>query len=184
MFVLFLEKYYEWLEQSNNAIGQIESLYNSKDLDLVNNFYLNEIVKEILPNFPQNTLIDKTKFIKYVGQFYRSKGTPESVKFLFRILYDENIEIYFPKSKENIKKRLNTVIKIKSIGNATINSFAEKYLDTIWIKKDDSDTIYSEKEISIIKELNKPLYSLVDIFISISIKIDKASSSDSIVLAK
>jgi hypothetical protein len=98
-FVLFLEKYYEWLEQSNNAIGQIESLYNSKDLDLVDNFYLNEIVKEILPNFPQDTLFDKSKFIKYVGQFYRSKGTPESVKFLFRILYDENIEIYFPKEQ-------------------------------------------------------------------------------------
>jgi len=98
-FISFLEKYYEWLEQSNNAIGQIESLYNSKDLDLVNNFYLDELVKEILPNFPQETLFDKSKFIKQVGQFYRSKGTPESVKFLFRILYDENIEIYFPREQ-------------------------------------------------------------------------------------
>lgn len=98
-FVIFLEKYYEFMEQSNNAIGQTEELYNSKDLDLVNNFYLNEIVKEVLPFFPQEILLDKTKFIKLIGEFYRSKGTPESVKFLFRILYNENIEIYFPKEQ-------------------------------------------------------------------------------------
>jgi hypothetical protein len=98
-FVVFLEKYYEWLEQSNNAIGQSEALYNSKDLDLVNNVYIEEIIKEILPNFPKEILIDKSKFLKLVGQFYRAKGTPESIKFLFRILYDENIEIYFPKEQ-------------------------------------------------------------------------------------
>ena len=98
-FVLFLEKYYEWMEQSNNAIGQSGSLYDAKDLDLASDLYLNEIAKEILPYFPQEILLDKSKFIKLVGKFYRSKGTPESIKFLFRILYNENIEIYFPKEQ-------------------------------------------------------------------------------------
>jgi hypothetical protein len=98
-FVLFLEKYYEWMERSNNVIHETETLYNSKDLDLVDDYYLNEIVKEILPYFPEEVLLDKTKFIKHVGQFYRSKGTPESLKFLFRILYNEEIEIYFPKEQ-------------------------------------------------------------------------------------
>jgi hypothetical protein len=98
-FVLFLEKYYEWLEQSNNAIGQSQALYDSKDLDLVNDFYFDQIVKEILPNFPTDILLDKSKFVKHVGEFYRSKGTPESIKFLFRILYNEEIEIYYPKEQ-------------------------------------------------------------------------------------
>lgn len=98
-FVFFLEKYYEWLEQSNNAIGQTQDLYNAKDLDEVNNFYFDQIVKEILPNFPKDILLDKSKFVKHVGEFYRSKGTPESIKFLFRILYNEEIEIYYPKEQ-------------------------------------------------------------------------------------
>jgi hypothetical protein len=98
-FVLFLEKYYEWLEKSNNAIYETNTLYDSKDIDIADEYYLNEIVKEILPYFPQEILLDKSKFIKHVGQFYRSKGTPESLKFLFRILYNEEIEIYFPKEQ-------------------------------------------------------------------------------------
>jgi len=98
-FILFLEKYYEWLEQSNNAIGQTKNLDDSKDLDLVNEFYLNEIIKEFLPNFPQEILLDKSKFLKHIGEYYRAKGTPESVKFLFRILYNEEIDIYYPKEQ-------------------------------------------------------------------------------------
>jgi hypothetical protein len=98
-FLIFLEKYYEWLEQSNNIFSQTETLYNSKDLDLVNDYYLDQIINEILPNFPKEILLDKTKFIKHVGEFYRTKGTPESIKFLFRILYNEEIEIYYPKEQ-------------------------------------------------------------------------------------
>jgi hypothetical protein len=98
-FVLFLEKYYEWLEKSNNVIFETNTLYESKDLDIADEYYLNEIVKEILPYFPKEILLDKSKFIKHVGEFYRSKGTPESLKFLFRILYNEEIEVYFPKEQ-------------------------------------------------------------------------------------
>lgn len=98
-FIIFLEKYYEWMEQSNNSIGQIESLRNSVDVDIVNDYYLQQIVDEVLPNFPKDVLLDKSKFIKHVGEFYRSKGTPESVKFLFRILYNEDVSIYYPKEQ-------------------------------------------------------------------------------------
>ena len=98
-FVLFLEKYYEWLESSNNALYETKTLYDSKDIDLSSDYYLNEIIKEILPYFPKEILLDKSTFLKHVGSFYRSKGTPEAVKFLFRILYNEEIEIYFPKEQ-------------------------------------------------------------------------------------
>ena len=98
-FVLFLEKYYEWLEQSNNVLQSTTTLYDSKDIDLVDDYLLEEIVKEVLPYFPKEILLDKRTFIKHVGEFYRSKGTPESIKFLFRILYNEEIEIYFPKEQ-------------------------------------------------------------------------------------
>lgn len=98
-FVLFLEKYYEWMSNSNNAIGQTEELYNSKDLDLISSTYLEEVVKEVLPYFPKEILLDKTKFLKHAGQYYRSKGSLDSLKFLFRLLYNEDIEIYFPKEQ-------------------------------------------------------------------------------------
>lgn len=98
-FVLFVKKYYEWMERSNNIVGLTQTLKDAKDVDLLEDTYMEKALAELLPSLPQEILLDKTKFIKHVSQFYRSKGTPESLKFLFRILYNENIEIYFPKEQ-------------------------------------------------------------------------------------
>lgn len=96
-FVTFLEKYYEWLEQSGNVIKASEQIKDAQDLDLASDFYIEEIQKEFLPYFPQSVTLDKRKFLKLINQFYSSKGTPNSLKFLFRALYNEEIEIYYPK---------------------------------------------------------------------------------------
>jgi hypothetical protein len=96
-FVTFLEKYYEWLEQSGNAIKSAEQLKDAQDVDLATDFYINEIQKEFLPYFPQSLTLDKRKFLKLISQFYSAKGTPNSLKFLFRALYNEEIDIYYPK---------------------------------------------------------------------------------------
>lgn len=96
-FVTFLEKYYEWMEQSGNAIKASSDIRNAQDVDLATDAYIEEIQKEFLPYFPQSITLDKRKFLKLINQFYSSKGTPNSVKFLFRALFNEEIEIYYPK---------------------------------------------------------------------------------------
>ncbi len=98
-FVTFLEKYYQWLQTNDQVLSAIQSFSNSKDLDLASDFYLNIIKSELTPYFPEEILLDKTKLLKFVNQYYRSKGTPSSVKFLFKILYNEDIEIYYPKEE-------------------------------------------------------------------------------------
>lgn len=96
-FVTFLEKYYEWLEQSGNVIKAADDIRNAQDVDLATDYYIQEIQKEFLPYFPQSITLDKRKFLKLIKQFYSAKGTPNSVKFLFRALYNEEIDIYYPK---------------------------------------------------------------------------------------
>lgn len=101
-FVKFLEKYYEWTEQSNNIIKSSEELYSAINVDTANDYYVELIRREFLPYFPEIINVDKRLFVKNVFAFYKSKGTPDSIKFLFRALYGEEIEIYFP--KEDILK--------------------------------------------------------------------------------
>jgi hypothetical protein len=101
-FILFIEKYYEWLEQSGSLFYEIESFDKSKDVDLATDYYLELIKQELAPYFPEEILVEKSTFIKLLNQFYNAKGTPNSLKFLFRVLYNENIEIYYP--KEDILK--------------------------------------------------------------------------------
>lgn len=97
LFVTFLEKYYEWLEQNNNAHYEIDALRDSNDIDEADSFYIEKLRNDLLPYFPQNIVADKRLFLKLISNFYKSSGTQESVKFLFKALYNDNIEIYYPK---------------------------------------------------------------------------------------
>jgi len=96
-FVTFLEKYYEWLETTNSVSFEIDALRNANDIDSSDDYYIEQLKKDLAPYFPQEIVTDKRLFLKLVTQFYKSSGTQESVKFLFRALYNENIDIYYPK---------------------------------------------------------------------------------------
>ena len=95
-FILFLEKYYEWLETTQQVSEELYNLKNSFDIDASNNFYLEQLRQDLLPYFPSEIMADKRLFLKLIGAFYRTNGTQNSIKFLFR-LYNENIDIYYPK---------------------------------------------------------------------------------------
>jgi hypothetical protein len=96
-FVTFLEKYYEWLETNNQISYEIDALRSSNDIDTADSFYIEKLKLDLMPYFPANIVADKKLFLKLVTQFYKTNGTQESVKFLFRALYNENIDIYYPK---------------------------------------------------------------------------------------
>jgi hypothetical protein len=97
LFITFLEKYYEWTQNTTNVLAQTGELANANDIDLSSEFYLNELKKELLPFFPVDTALDKRKFLRFATEYYKSKGTVNSIKFLFRALFNENIDIYLPK---------------------------------------------------------------------------------------
>lgn len=98
-FIKFIEKYYEWMEQSGNVIDGSNAIRNAQDIDLSNDFYIELIKREFLPFFPESVQLDPRKFLKNVNQFYAAKGTPESIKFLFRALFNEDIDISYPKEQ-------------------------------------------------------------------------------------
>jgi hypothetical protein len=94
-FVAFLEAYYEFLEQQNGVTNVTKNLLNQSDVDLtdifVENFYNN-----FIPLIPENTAVDKTLILKHIKDFYRSRGTEKSIRFLMRILFNEDVDFYYP----------------------------------------------------------------------------------------
>ena len=55
--------------------------------------------KEFYPNIRKSSTTDLRKFIQHLKDFYRSKGSENSFRTLFRILYgQENVDFYFPKT--------------------------------------------------------------------------------------
>ncbi len=92
----FVKGYYEYLEQSNNALETSKNLLNYQDVDNTYDKYLEFIQREIMPNIPRDVLVDKKHLAKHIKQLYRSKGSEQSYKLLFRLLYNEEIDFYYP----------------------------------------------------------------------------------------
>jgi len=93
-FVLFIQAYYEWMEQSGNTLDFTKSLLTYMDVDTTTSEFLQYFVNDFMSYFPQDILADKTKVLKIAKQLYQSKGTPASYQFLFRTLYNSDFDYY------------------------------------------------------------------------------------------
>ena len=96
-FVLFIQAYYEWMEQQNNTLDYSKNLLKYMDVDTTTQEFLQYFVNDFLAYFPQDILADKRKAIKIAKELYQSKGTPASYKFLFRVLYNSDVEFLYTK---------------------------------------------------------------------------------------
>lgn len=103
-FVAFLEAYYEYLEQDvgNNFNGKVvergKNLQNYADIDKTLNIFADKLFWQFLHLIPRETLADRTKIIKNIKDFYRARGTEKASRFLMNILFDKELEFYYPKS--------------------------------------------------------------------------------------
>jgi hypothetical protein len=105
-FIAFLEAYYEWLDNNSEYIRSVSQLQNISDIDETLNLFIEDFQKTYLSSFPINLAInpetgervDAKRLIKNIKDFYKSKGIKNSFSFLFRIFYNSDIEIYYPKN--------------------------------------------------------------------------------------
>lgn len=96
LFVAFVKAYYEWLEKQDNVLGKTRSLMELRDLDTTLDSYLKYFKNAYINSLPENILADKRLLIKHILELYRSKGTDKSYHFLFRLLFNEDIDLYYP----------------------------------------------------------------------------------------
>ena len=99
-FVAFLEAYYEYMEQLGKPyeiIGNLDNYFNvDKTVDDYLKYFKNQFGKDV----PEAVFVNanKPQVLKKLRDFYRSKGSEKSFQFLFRLLYKEEIEFYYPGS--------------------------------------------------------------------------------------
>ena len=95
-FTAFIKAYYEWMDQANNAIEISKSLLDYQDIDKTYDKYFEYFHREIMPTVPRSILTDKKKLAKNIKDLYRSRGSEQSYRLLFRLLYNEEIDFYYP----------------------------------------------------------------------------------------
>ena len=96
LFRAFVEGYYEFLEQSNNALDASRNLLNYQDIDTSIDKYAEYLRREIIPDIPRVTQANTHFLLKRAKDLYTSRGSEKSYKLLFRALYGQEIEIYDP----------------------------------------------------------------------------------------
>ena len=94
-FKQFLEAYYEWMQTVYLPQSHLE---NIRDIDTTVDMFVEYFKNDIMQPIPEQTLTDKRLLAKRIQDIYRSKGTEQSYKFLFRILFNEDAELFFPKT--------------------------------------------------------------------------------------
>lgn len=97
-FVQFLEAYYRYLEQDEKAIEVSKNISSYRDVDRTLSQYENLLYQEYVKFLPSDIKADKALVIKHIKDFYSSRGTEKSIKFLLNVLFGrEDVTFYYPK---------------------------------------------------------------------------------------
>jgi len=95
--VAFAEAYFDFLDQDGAAGRILNTLPEYRDLDKVSTAFIEYLQRELAVSIPENVVADKVKLYKNVTDIYLSKGAEPSYVALFNLIFNDNIELYFPR---------------------------------------------------------------------------------------
>lgn len=98
LFIAFMQAYYEWMESANNPIWAIRNLSKLRDVDTTLPSLLIHFKKKYAPDIQFTSFTDQALFIKNAKSFWRSKGTKNSTKLYFQLIYGVDADLYYPKT--------------------------------------------------------------------------------------
>ena len=96
-FVLFLQAYYEWMEENGNVLDFSKNILNYTDVDNTTDQFMQYFMNDFMSYFPQEMMADTKKVLKIATTLYQTKGTPASYQFLFRVLYNTDVDFFYTK---------------------------------------------------------------------------------------
>ena len=138
LFITFLEAYYEFLEnkqgtQLNDLTTQAKSLRYINDVDHAIADFESSFFNSFASLLPRDVEVDKEFLIKNVLPLYLSKGNEKSFKLLFRMLFNDEVDIILPKNNilkpSDGKWEIDNVLKVESdirsvyVGDGTTTTF-------------------------------------------------------------
>lgn len=99
-FIEFFEYYFDFIEESN-LINNAE-IKDAVDVDKASDRFLLKYLKEMSVDLPSINKISNQRLVKLAKLFYLSKGSTDSIEFYFKIVFDSDVEVGYP--RDNILK--------------------------------------------------------------------------------
>lgn len=96
-FNAFLNHYFQWLEE--NYLDEINLFRKRLETNSEEEGYIQKILGELGFNFEKNYGISRSLLIHFLKEFYSIRGTEESFRFLFRLLFNQDCSIRYPRER-------------------------------------------------------------------------------------
>ena len=74
----------------------LNAIEESMNIDENENKYLELMQKEIAAAIPRDLTVNKRALYKNITDFYKLKGTQDSIEIFFRLLFNEDVEVEYP----------------------------------------------------------------------------------------
>lgn len=95
-FIEFVRLYYEWMEAEGETIHKSRNLIQYRDIDQTLDEFVTFFKNKYMVGIPDSVLGDKRTLQKHIKEIYSSKGSIRGLQLLFRLLINENADLYLP----------------------------------------------------------------------------------------
>jgi hypothetical protein len=97
VLIAFTKAYYEFLESDNRYASKISrQMFDIRDIDTSMDDFLKSFKETYLADFPFKFKTDTKFAIKNIVNYYRTKGSKESLSLLMKLLFEEEVSVYYP----------------------------------------------------------------------------------------
>ena len=93
----FLEAYYDFLQEPDQPGYFMKNLPVHRNIDDTADIFLELLQRELATPIPETIIANKRKLYKNITDIYLSKGATPSFESLFKLIFNDEIELYFPR---------------------------------------------------------------------------------------
>jgi hypothetical protein len=94
----FLKGYYEWLQLEGSPYYTIRNHLSYLNFEESITEYASLLKNEYFQFLPEKVSANKELLIKYSKQFFSTVGTEKAFDFIFKVLYNEPVELEYPRN--------------------------------------------------------------------------------------
>lgn len=151
IFQTFLEKYYEYSEQNGQVQYNIQKARSFADIDETANAFVDYFIDQYAYNLPNSVFKDQLSLVdsglvsstdskrmlsKRLLDYHGSKGSEKGIRLLFRLLFDAEISVYYPKvdilrPSDSEWKSVKTIFLYDPLANVVVSSYPASVVEGV-----------------------------------------------------
>ena len=108
----FLEAYYDFLQEPDQPGTFMKNLPVHRNIDNTADIFLELLQRELATPIPETIIANKRKLYKNITDIYLSKGATPSFESLFKLIFNDEIELCYNQILSFVKKQKSSSKKI------------------------------------------------------------------------